>query len=392
MRNCSARLRNVQGLCAHERVIEPPTEAVLPIRPLMLMPWRWWIDRARWRGAWAGLFLGLSNAAGAQTDCRPAPPDVAQMVEIRPGFHRVVGPLAVFDPCHRSVQLSMPSFWADKLGEKPPLMIIAHGGGGPGAAEMEMVRRMNARGVATLLYDAYEMNGFAYRGTMRFVTGVTNESRQRMIFKATLGAYHWARQHPRIDTQRMFIHGLSNGGSVALNMAAVVDPAHVRAVFAEGAPSAGIGMPDQIRVPLFMVFGKLDNYGGRAENDWMHLRTDPCVVNQAAEDAAPGTTQHCSLQSNPSAQGLSPHDWGQQRIAQGQPLSFWFYDDAAHGLFMGPMDRGMRTYGTGPTADKRYGFTGASSAAANRFEADLMRVILGAQPLAPKQRLDRLVQ
>jgi acetyl esterase/lipase len=259
-------------------------------------------------------------------------------------------------------------------------MIIAHGGNGPGGAEQEMVRRMNAVGVATLLFDAYEMNGFQYRGTPLFLTGATNESRQRMIFKATLGAYHWARQHPRVDTTRLFVHGLSNGGSVALNMAAVVDPAHVRVVFSEGAPSAGIGMPDQVRVPLKMIFGKLDNYGGRTEDDWMHLRTDPCAVNQPAEDAAPGTTQRCSLFVNPGSQGLSPQAWGEQLRAQGQPVEFWFYEDAAHGLLAGPIDRGMRTYGTGPTASRRYGWIGATAAAADRFIADLVRTIKATYP------------
>lgn len=327
---------------------------------------------------WAG-FLVLT-AAQAQTDCRPPPPDVARLVELRPGFHRVSGPLAEFDPCHRSVQLSLPGLFADKLAEKPPLMIIAHGGNGPGSAEQEMVRRMNARGVATLLFDAYEMNGFQYRGTSLFLTGATNESRQRMIFKTTLGAYRWILQNPRVDTSRLFIHGLSNGGSVALNMAAVVDPAHVRMVFSEGPPSAGIGMPDRIQVPLRMVFGKLDNYGGKTEDDWMHLRTDPCVVNQPAEGAAPGTTQRCSFLANPTAQGLSPQQWGEQLKADGQAVEFWFYDDAAHGLLSGPMDRGTRTYGSGPTAARRYGWTGASADAANRFTADLMKVIKATYP------------
>jgi len=326
------------------------------------------------------LLWGLCLSALAQTDCRPPPPDVARLVEIRPGFHRVAGPLAEFDPCHRSVQLSMPRFFADQLGDKPPLMIIAHGGNGPGSAEQEMVRRMNAQGVATLLFDAYELNGFRYRGTSLFLTGTTNESRQRMIFKATLGAYRWALAHPRIDHSRLFIHGLSNGGTVALNMAAVVDPAHVRMVFAEGAPSAGIGMPDQIRVPLRLVFGKIDNYGGRRADDWMHLRTDPCVVNRPADEAAPGTTQRCSHRNNPDAQGLSPRQWGEQLKADGQPLDFWFYDDAAHGLLSGPIDRGMRSYGSGPSADRRYGWTGASADAANRFAADLIKAIKATYP------------
>lgn len=332
------------------------------------------------RGSVMLLAIASFTAVHARNDCRPAPPGVAQLVEIRSGFHRVQGPLAEFDPCHRSVQLSMPGFFADKIADKPPLMIIAHGGNGPGGAEQEMVRRMNARGVATLLFDAYEMNGFQYRGTSLFLTGTTNESRQRMIFKATLGAYQWVRQDPRIDTTRLFIHGLSNGGSVALNMAAVVDPAHVRMVFSEGAPSAGIGMPDKIRVPLKMVFGKIDNYGGRTEDDWMHLRTDPCVVNQPAEGAAPGSTQRCSVHNNPNAQGQSPFQWGEQLKAVGQPLEFWFYEEAAHGLLAGPIDRGMRTYGSGPTASQRFGWIGATQAAANRFVADLMKAIKATYP------------
>lgn len=328
----------------------------------------------------AVLMLIIAATAQAQSDCKSPPPDVARLVEVRAGFHRVEGPLAEFDPCHRSVQLSMPGFFADKLADKPPLMIIAHGGNGVGSAELEMVRRMNMRGVATLLFDAYEMNEFRYRGTSLFLTGVSNESRQRMIFKATLGAYHWARQHPRVDTSRLFIHGLSNGGSVALNMAAVVDPSHVRVVFSEGAPAAGIGMPNQIRVPLKMVFGKLDNYGGKTEDDWMHLRTDACVISQPAEDAAPGTTQGCSRHFNPAAQSLSPKQWGDQIKAEGQPIEFWFYDDAAHGLLAGAIVRGTRTYGSGSTALRRYGWTGASPDAANRFTADVIRTIKATYP------------
>lgn len=331
--------------------------------------------------AWSLGTLALgSGMAWAQADCKPAPPDVARLVEVRPGLHRVDGPLAVFNPCHRSVQLSLPGLFADKLADKPPLMIIAHGGNGPGAAEQEMVRRMNSRGVATLLFDAYELNGFQYRGTSLFLTGATNESRQRMIFKAALGAYEWALQQSRIDPSRIFIHGLSNGGSVAMNLAAVVDPAHVRMVFAEGPSPNGIGMPDRVRVPLKLVFGKIDNYGGKTEDDWMYTRTDPCAYNMASPLAAPGTAQRCSLLANPEQLTISPQAWGEQRKAEGQPVEFWFYDNAAHGLLMGHISREMRTYGTGPTAQRRYGWIGASPTAASQFVDDLMRVIKASYP------------
>jgi len=112
----------------------------------------------------------------------------------------------------------------------------------------------------------------------------------------------------------------------------------------------------------------------------MHLRTDPCVVNQSAEGAAPGTTQRCSLNVNPSLRGLSPQEWGDQLKAAGQPIEFWFYEDAAHGILFGPIDRGMRTYGSGPSAARRYGWIGASPDAANRFTVDLMRVIKASYP------------
>ena len=324
-----------------------------------------------------GLWLGT---AWAQTDCRPAPPEVAKLVEIRQGYHRVEGPLAEFDPCHRSVQWSLPSASAERLGQRPPLMVIAHGGNGPGRAERELARRLNARGVATLLFDAYELNGFDYQGTSLFLTGVTNESRQRMIFKATLGAYRWASTRPEVDTTRLFIHGLSNGGSVALNMAAVVDPAHVRAVFAEGASPTGIGMPDTVRVPLKLVFGEIDNYGGKTEDDWMYTRTDPCSFNTPSPLAAPGTAQRCSVWSNPSDMTVSPRTWGERLQAAGQPIVFWMYPDAAHGLLAGPINRGVRVYGSGPSAQKRYGWTGASREAADRFVDDMMAVIRATAP------------
>jgi dienelactone hydrolase len=318
----------------------------------------------------------LPQASWAQQDCVKNPPNVADLVETRPGFHRVAGPLAEFNPCHSSVELSMPGFFADKLADKPPLMIIAHGGNGPGSAEKEMVRRMNSHGVATLLYDAYNMNGFEYRGTNLFLTGASNESRQRMILKATVGAYQWAKKLKQVDTSRIFIHGLSNGGSVALNMAALSEPEHVRAVFAEGATPTGIGMPDKIKVPLYMVFGKIDNYGGKKEDDWMYTRTDPCAFNQVSPLTAVGTASRCNSRVNPEKMTISPQVWGEELKAAGQPIDFWFYENAAHGLLAGFIDRGMRTYGSGPSASVRYGWIGANTDAANQFVKDLMRVII----------------
>ena len=51
-------------------------------------------------------WLGLSLAR-AQAECRPPPPEVARLVEIRPGFHRVAGPLADLARQYPQVQVEL---------------------------------------------------------------------------------------------------------------------------------------------------------------------------------------------------------------------------------------------------------------------------------------------
>jgi len=53
---------------------------------------------------------------------------------------------------------------------------------------------------------------------------------------------------------------------------------------------------------------------------------------------------------------------------------------AAHGLLAGPLNKGMRVYGSGPTALNCYALVGASPDAANRFTLDLMNTIKGSYP------------
>ena len=105
---------------------------------------------------------------------------------------------------------------------------------------------------------------------------------------------------------------------------------------------------------------------------------DPNVVKVLrARDGRAITFSRSAL---PHLRGVPPQQWGEQLKAEGQPVEFWFYDDAAHGLLGGPIHRGMRIYGSGPTAVRRYGWTGASPDAANRFTADLMRRIRATYP------------
>ena len=316
-----------------------------------------------------------------QGACYPAPRDAAKLIEIKPGFHKVDGDLAIFDPCHSSVNFSLPGLFSTKLAEKPPLMIIAHGGGGVGLSETEMANRMNARGVATLLFDAYELNGFNYKGTNLFVSGVSNESRQRMIYKAAFTAYQWAiQQGDKVDTSRIFINGLSNGGSVAVNLAGMVDPAHVRTVFAEGASPSGLGFPDKLTVPLWLIYGSLDNYGGKTKDDFMVTRTELCKINFDYHEIEPslapaGFAKRCSRFQNPDEMVMTPKAWYEKLKAQGEPVELHEYANAAHGILLGPITRKHVVYGKGPTARDRFAWTGSGSDTSDRYIADLIGVI-----------------
>ncbi len=313
-----------------------------------------------------------SHALAQKPECKPAPPGIAELVLIREKFHTVQGPLAEFDPCHRSVDLSLNSkFFGPKIEGKPPLVIIAHGGGGLGKLEQNMATALNREGFATLVYDAYQMNGFD-QGYQLFGSQVSNEARQRMIFKVTLGAYHWALKQSEIDTRRIFFQGVSNGGAVVLNMASLVDPEFVKGVFAEGSPQAGIGFPDNIAVPVRMINGKLDNYGGLAQDDWIWSRRAPCKYIARDPLTPVGIAEKCNRRLNSDQLAPSPLEWSQQQIAQGADLEIWFYEQAAHAIMFGTIDRKMLTYGTNLTT---FSWTGSDQSAKAKLIEDMANFI-----------------
>jgi hypothetical protein len=299
--------------------------------------------------------------------CNPAPSEVAALRELPSKIMTVVGPLAEFDPCHRSVDLRTPFF-----SNRPPLMIVVHGGGGLDGGTRNTVEAFRSKGFATLVFDAFEMNGF-YQGSDFWASAATNESRQRMIYKVTLGAYEWAIKSSRVDTENIFFHGLSNGAAVVANLAAVVDPKHVRALFAEGIPGIGIGLPDKLIAPLKVVFGKLDNYGGRTANEWIWIRQELCIGNRGNFIQPPGNSANCNPVINAEGLTQKPIDWYESQKAKGADIELWWLEETAHGTFIGALQKNMRTYGSGTT---RYAWVGGSPAARESFLKDISSLVL----------------
>ncbi|MFZ9322362.1 MAG: hypothetical protein ACO24T_07010 [Hylemonella sp.] len=287
----------------------------------------------------------ICSTAWAQSECSPFNPENTKIVDRGP-VKTVTGPLADFDPCHRSVQLDTPSFFAKKRGHKPPLVIIAHGGGGLGGYERDFAKLMNQQGFATLIFDAFEMNGLVTQSEL-LLYFMSNEGRQRMIYKATLGAYYWAIKNDKIDANKIFIQGLSNGAAVAINMAGAVDVSNVRGVIAEGGPSAGIGFPNEIKVPVLLIYGLADNYGGLHGNDWMHLRAMPCGYNDNFRLAPVGFTQVCNRMSNPTDPMPSPLSWYEGIKAKGQDIRLELIEGGGHGMMFSDFMSSSRQLGGG---------------------------------------------
>ena len=286
------------------------------------------------------------------------------LAEIAPGIHTVRGPLRPFDPQNPSIDLRLPPGIA-----RPPLLILVHGGGGA-RDQANAMALFHAQGVAVLGFDAYRMNGFE-RPSGFWVRNVTYEARQRMIYAAALGAYRWATTLGSVDTGRICIHGLSNGADVVANLGAVVSPAHVRMVFAEGLAGAGLGLPDRLNVKLRAVFGRLDNFAGASETDWRWARQVPCRLNMPDFEGPPGNAASCNAQRNAFNRTESPADWVARLRRDGADIDTWFYEDAAHGIFAGPL-RFQTIDWPGRTAPANIG---ASDAARQKLLGDMLAVI-----------------
>jgi dienelactone hydrolase len=309
------------------------------------------------------LTISFTTANCASSDiCNPPPENVATLKEIVPKMHTVSGPLAEFNPCDSSVRFHKP-----KDVEKPPLILVIHGGAGIDVATERVAALFRSKGFATLIFDAFRMNKI--RESVEFFSyQVTNDARQRMIYKTALGAYEWAVINDDINNKRIYLYGISNGAVVVANLAAAVSKEHVKGAFAEGMPGSGLGLPDKPAVPLRLIYGKLDNYAGKNIDEWVWVRQEPCYVNTHSFIQPPGNAKKCNLYENNLNLTQKPIDWINLQKQNLNDVDVWFYDDAAHGIFTGAYSSKTVTYGANL---RRFAPIGASDAARNKLSSDI---------------------
>ena len=322
-----------------------------------------------------GIGLALLCADGpalgqvTQADCRHQARGQMQLVPLRGNFYTAQGQLGGFDPCEASVRYRVP------VGGKMPLMISVHGGGGISDVQASD-QAFHAAGMATLVFDAYAMQGLPGHTSLFWARSVSNEARQRMIYATALAAYEWARQREDIDARHIYLFGVSNGAAVVANLAAVVDPDHVRGVIAEGITPIGLGLPDRIRVPVQLVFGRLDDFGSPDPAMLRWDLSDDCRLNARVEGIPAGSARHCNA-STPGQRIPTPLQWAQSVTRNGGLVQVVYVEDMAHNAFFGPLRQQRATWASGQS----YGASlGATEAARERFFG-LMREFIAAKAL-----------
>lgn len=282
-------------------------------------------------------------------ECVKIPDNVAQLSEVGPNRNTVTGALAEFDPCNFSVKFTKPTNV-----EKPPVFVMIHGGGGWGMFESNLADALVDSGFAVLSFDAYKMNKL-YRDRQFFVTSMTNEARQRMIYKVALGAVDWVVKNKDMTNGKIYIYGISNGGAVAANLAGAVSNENIQAVFAEGTTSSGLGLPFKVNVPVRILVGKQDNYGGFEEDDYIFTRRTKCFFNVVFTQPE-GTAKSCNANSNQMQTGESVSEWVERLRKQAANVDVWYYENSAHGVWAMPLTKTIKQIGPRVL----YAYTGGS--------------------------------
>ena len=309
--------------------------------------------------------LGVPSVSWAQPSitCLPNERGELSLVPLRPEFFTVSGRMGGFDPCEAKVKFRIPPG-----ASQPPLIISVHGGGGIN----DVLKSDDAffqHGMATLVFDAYAMQGLTGRQSLFWARSVTNEARQRMIYTTAMAAYRWATQRTDIDSKRIYLFGISNGAAVVANMAGAVDPAHVKGVIAEGITPIGLGLPDEIKVPVQLVFGKLDDFGNSDLKGHRWTLTDDCRLNIRFAPVPAGSSAYCN-QTTPGRRIPTALEWSTAVQKRGGQVEVVYVENMAHNAYFGPLLRRTATWGNGQTL-------GASLGATDEARGEFFKAMVG---------------
>ena len=249
-------------------------------------------------GAWT-----QQNAKSTEKDCAPSvikSPSVLKLDKGGYNQYELKGEISGFDACSKHVYIQNN----DKIyGNK--LVILLHGGGTSMGYVDKISKDLFSMGLSTLYFSTWGLNN------LEGDPGFSNFDRQRMIFKVAHGAYNWARSNKIYSFKEIYFFGISNGATVAINLAAILPPEVVKGVIAEGPTNggSGVGLPNKIQVPAQLIFGEADDFAAiRPLKRW----NSPALCRMNGLDPAipQGSAETCNKDiSKFNDRSLSTEEW-----------------------------------------------------------------------------------
>ncbi len=95
-------------------------------------------------------------------------------------------------------------------------------------------------------------------------------------------------------------------------------------------------------MPVLLLYGTADNYGGLRQDDLMHLRGMPCGFNDFYPLAPEGFAQSCHRTSNPANPMPSPMGWYETLKNKGKDVRFELIEGGGHGMMFADFSSSSR--------------------------------------------------
>lgn len=295
-------------------------------------------------------FILFFSTVSVASNCIP---QTQSSTKIVPGlvFYTIEGDLAEFDPCHSSVSINI-----NKAKPTAPIFILIHGGHGLTNDVRNLSAALINLGFSTIYFDAFQMNDLYPRGMSWFQ--MSNDPKQRMLYKSNLAAYHWiAENYP--NAEDVYLYGISNGATTAVNIAAIEGLNKIKGVLAEGMPTLGLGLPNEIFYPVRLIYGKLDSYAAKSLDVKLWNRRNTCIMNTEIFSQPLGNAVNCNPGWGVYMTDFTeePIKWFDRLKSLNFDLEIWWLEETAHSLFVGNLIK--NTYND--VDGRRYAWIGGSN-------------------------------
>ncbi|MBE7172454.1 MAG: hypothetical protein INR73_17840 [Williamsia sp.] len=160
------------------------------------------------------VFCNILLLVACKKNANPSQADYNAIVETQPPVLKAV--TQKISDAIGGYYVSLP-FYYDKTNKKYPLLVFLHGGGQVGNGQIDLPLLLND-GVAELVQDKKFPANFNVDGkNFSFIT-LTPQFNRYPSDADVKGFLDFARKSYRIDTARIYLSGLSMGGTVSANM------------------------------------------------------------------------------------------------------------------------------------------------------------------------------